>query len=129
MPADSQLKKFPSIKTPITPVIIAKAQPSAAVILPDATGRLAVRFIIASVSFSTTWLIAFALPVTNKPAYKEQHDHFPIILYNFWCQQITDHAAEHHHNTKRRLNKLRIISQLIHQNSLTLVCINSYILH
>src|SRR4051812_29921096 len=57
MPADNQLKRFPNMNTPITPVIIAKAHPSAAVILPDATGRLAVRFIIASVSFSTTWLI------------------------------------------------------------------------
>jgi hypothetical protein len=73
------VKEIPSIKTPTTPVITANAHPSAAVILPAATGRLAVRFMIASVSFSTTWLIAFALPVTNNPATRAT-DHFPIIL-------------------------------------------------
>jgi membrane glycosyltransferase len=34
---------------------------------PEATGLFAVRFIWASVSFSTAMLMAFALPVTKKP--------------------------------------------------------------
>ena len=53
--------------TPTKPVMMANAQPSATLILPDATGRFAVRFIMASVSFSTVWLMALALPVTKKP--------------------------------------------------------------
>ena len=50
------------------PVTIAKAYASLCVILPEATGRLAVRFIKASVSFSTAWFIAFAEPVISMPA-------------------------------------------------------------
>jgi hypothetical protein len=83
---------------PATPQIMAKAHPSAADILPAATGRLAVLFIIASVSFSTTWLIALALPVTNIPPKKNKKDHQPIIGNNFRRQQITDYAGKNHHN-------------------------------
>jgi hypothetical protein len=52
---------------PANPAISEKAQPSLILILPAAIGRLAVLFIIASVSFSTIWLMAFALPATSKP--------------------------------------------------------------
>jgi len=49
--------KCDRINIPATPDMTAKAHPSPTLILPEATGRLAVLFIIASVSFSTTWLI------------------------------------------------------------------------
>src|SRR5688572_4066832 len=44
-PALSQLKYNPSKATPVKPVTTANVQPSAALILPDATGLPAVRFI------------------------------------------------------------------------------------
>ena len=63
---------------------MAKAHPSATLIRPAATGRVAVRFISASVSFSTTWLMALALPVTNIPPAKSNntytHVSFPYPL-------------------------------------------------
>ncbi len=54
----------------MAPVTIAKAHPCPTLILPEAIGRLPVRFIMASVSLSTTWLMALALPVTNIPPAK-----------------------------------------------------------
>ena len=62
--------KCERISTPPTPAKTAKVQASCVLILPEATGRLAVRFIIASVSFSTIWLIVLALPVTSIPPIK-----------------------------------------------------------
>lgn len=67
------------MKTPAAPVMIAKAQPSDTLMRPDASGRFAVRFIKASVSFSTTWLMAFALPVTSIPPAKSKN----IIFHLF----------------------------------------------
>src|SRR5688572_8100511 len=52
--ADKPLKKYQRMNTPASPAMTANAHPSAVLILPDATGRFAVRFIMASVSFSTT---------------------------------------------------------------------------
>ena len=72
IPADSQLKKYPIITTPTAPAIRAKVQPSSTLIRPEATGLLAVRFIRASVSFSTTWLMALADPVISIPAAKSK---------------------------------------------------------
>ena len=66
--ADAGLKKIYISKTPPIPLMKAKAYASFVLILPLATGRFAVRFIKASVSFSTAWLMAFALPVIIKPA-------------------------------------------------------------
>ena len=51
------LRRYPDPET------IAKAHASFTLILPEATGRFAVRFICASVSFSTAMLMALALPV------------------------------------------------------------------
>ena len=52
---------------PAMPATAAKAEASETLILPLATGRFAVRFINASVSFSVTWLIALADPVISNP--------------------------------------------------------------
>jgi hypothetical protein len=45
---------------------------SVTLILPLATGLLAVRFIKASEFFSNTWLMALAAPVTSMPAAKSK---------------------------------------------------------
>ncbi len=52
---------------PAIPVTAANTEASVTLILPLATGRFAVRFIKASVSFSVTWLIALAEPVISNP--------------------------------------------------------------
>src|SRR6476620_9996463 len=67
-PALTQLNQAHINKIPATPEITAKVQASFGVIRPEATGLCAVRFINASVSFSTVWLMALAEPVINIPA-------------------------------------------------------------
>ena len=66
--AEERLKKMYINAMPAVPAMIANVYASVALILPLATGRVAVRFIKASVSFSTAWLIALALPVIINPA-------------------------------------------------------------
>ena len=51
---------------------MADRRASRTLILPAATGLFAVRFILASVSFSTIWLMAFAAPVTSIPPAKSK---------------------------------------------------------
>ena len=66
------LKKFHIIKTPPTPATKANIPASLTLILPLATGLLAVRIIKPSEAFSKIWLMAFAEPVTNIPATKSK---------------------------------------------------------
>ena len=74
--AEDKLKKKYISNTPPSPAIKANVYASFALILPFATGLLPVRFINASVSFSTAWFIALALPVIIKPATNK------IIIYS-----------------------------------------------
>jgi hypothetical protein len=78
------------MSTPPTPDSKAKVQASRVLIRPEATGLLAVRFISASVSFSTIWLIVF--------------------LY-FRRQQIADQGGKNHHEAKVELDQQLIIPQ------------------
>src|SRR6185437_8441557 len=64
--------KCQRIRTPPVPATTAKVQASWVLMRPDATGRLAVRFMRASVSFSTIWLIVLAAPVTSMPPRKKR---------------------------------------------------------
>ena len=50
------------MNNPSTSVTMANAHASAAPMRPEATGLLAVRIILASLSFSTTWFTVLALP-------------------------------------------------------------------
>ena len=79
------------IKAPATAATAAKVEASETVILPLATGRLAVRFINASVSFSVIWLMALAAPVTSNPPVnnKRTDKKLKAILKR---QQIADHT-------------------------------------
>jgi len=60
------------MKTPKAPVINANIPASLMLILPLATGLLAVRIIKLSDVFSNNWLMALAEPVTNIPAAKSK---------------------------------------------------------
>lgn len=58
--------------TPSKPETKAKVYASVTLIRPLATGRFAVRFMTASVSFSYAWLMLLADPVISIPAIKSK---------------------------------------------------------